>query len=181
MQYSRAFTGNGVDIDIKPNQAGQQLHAYRVLDRHTKLLSFEPHQHAPGTRMCLEAIWGHNIETLTCAHYDHNWVKQYIYDDDYAPLLPKGTVLHIIGWLDTTVANRNVADPRNWSGGGRRSVANMFIDLGLAVELTDEQFEAEIAARRERLQLSKNDHLIGCPLCTVEFPAQMSPAAAAGP
>ncbi len=181
LQYARAFTGNGVDIDIKPNQAGQELHAYRVLDQHTKLLSFEPHQHAPGTRMCLEAIWGHNIETLTCAHYDHNWVKQYIYADDYAPLLPKGTILHIIGWLDTTASNRNVADPRNWSGGGRRSVANMFIDLGLAVELTDEQFEAEMAARRERLQLSKNDHLIGCPLCQVEFPSRTEAAGDASP
>jgi hypothetical protein len=170
VKRARRLVGNGVDIDIKPNQAGQELHAYRVLDKHTKIVAFEPHQHAPGTRMCLEAIWGHNIETLTCVGYDHNWVKQYIYQDDYAPLLPKGTILHIIGWLDTTAANRNVADPRNWSGGGRRSVANMFIDLGQALELTDEQFEREIAERRERLNLTKNDHLIGCPLCQVEFP-----------
>lgn len=172
VKRSRGLVGNGVDIDIKPDQASQQLHAYRVLEQHTKIVSFEPHQHAPGTRMCLEAIWGHNIETLTCVGYDHNWVKQYIYQDDYAPLLPKGTILHIIGWLDTTAANRNVADPRNWSGGGRRSVANMFIDLGQALELTDEQFEREIADRRARLNLTKNDHLIGCPLCQVEFPAQ---------
>ena len=172
VKRARSLVGNGVDIDIKPDQAGQQLHAYRVLEQHTKIVSFEPHQHAPGTRMCLEAIWGHNIETLTCVGYDHNWVKQYIYQDDYAPLLPKGTILHVIGWLDTTLTNRNVADPRNWSGGGRRSVANMFIDLGQAVELTDEQFEREMARRRERMQLTKNDHLIGCPLCQVEFPSR---------
>ena len=103
-------------------------------------------------------------------------MKQYIYQDDHAPLLPKGTILHIIGWLDTTAANRNVADPRNWSGGGRRSVANMFIDLGEALELTDEQFEAEMAARRERLALTANDHMIGCPLCLVEFPSQVDTA-----
>ena len=173
---ARSLVGNGVDIDIKPNETGQELHAYRVLDTHMKLVSFEPHQHAPGTRMCLEAIWGHNIETLTCVGYDHNWVKQYIYDDDYAPLLPKGTVLHIIGWLDTTAANRNVADPRNWSGGGRRSVANMFIDLGEALELTDEQFEREMAERRERLGLRLGDHLIGCPLCMADFPSQRAEA-----
>ena len=176
VRYARSFVGNGVDIDIKPNQPGQQLHAYRVLEAHTKLLSFEPHQHAPGTRMCLEAIWGHNIETLSCVGYDHNWVKQYIFEDDHAPLLPKGTILHIIGWLDTTPANRNVADPRNWSGGGRRSVSNMFIDLGLAYELTDEQFEQEMAERRARLQLTRNDHVIGCPLCQVEFPSQAAAA-----
>ena len=170
--HARTLLGNGVDIDIKPNQPNQELHAYRVLDTHTRLVSFEPHQHAPGMRMCLEAIWGHNIETLACVGYDHNWVKQYIFDDDHAPLLPKGTILHIIGWLDTTAANRNVPDPRNWSGGGRRSVANMFIDLGEALELTDEQFEREMAERRERLGLTPNDHMIGCPLCLVEFPSQ---------
>ena len=176
LQYVRNTVGNGVDIDIKPNQADQELHAYSVLEQHTKLLVFEPHQHAPGMRMCLEAIWGHNIETLNCTGYDHNWVKQYVYQDDYAPLLPKGTILHLIGWLDTTPANRNVADPRNWSGGGRRSVANMFINLGKAVSLTDEQFEREMAERRARLRLSKNDHLIGCPLCQVEFPSQLATA-----
>ncbi len=172
IRHSRVFVGNGVDIDIKPDRGDQELHAYRVLEEHTRIVSFEPHQHAPGMRMCVEAIWGHNIETLACAGYDHNWVKQYIYDDDYAPLLPKGTILHIIGWLDTTVANRNVADPRNWSGGGRRSVANMFIDLGEALELTDEQFEREMAERRNRLGLTPNDHVIGCPLCLVEFPSR---------
>ena len=86
--------------------------------------------HAPGVRMCLEAIWGINIQTLTCAGYDHNWVRVYEYDDDYAPLLPKGTILHIIGYFDNTAANKNVPDPRNWSGSGNRSITNMFIDLG---------------------------------------------------
>ena len=176
LRYTSNVIGNGVDIDIKPMQAGQELHAYKVLDEHTKIVLFEPHQHAPGTRMCLEAIWGHNVQQLTCAGYDHNWVKQYIYEDDYAPLLPKGTILHVIGWLDTTVANRNVADPRNWSGGGRRSVANMFINIGQGIALSDEQFEREMAERRERLQLTKNDYQIGCPLCLVEFPSQQATA-----
>ena len=177
LKYVRNTVGNGVDIDMKPMQAGQELHAYSVLEQHTKLLVFEPHQHAPGTRMCLEAIWGHNIQTLNCTGYDHNWVKQYVYQDDHAPLLPKGTILHLIGWHDTTQANRNVADPRNWSGGGRRSVANMFINLGKAVALTEEQFEQEMAQRRERLKLTKNDYVVGCPLCQVEFPSQQQAAA----
>src|SRR5262245_38637727 len=58
--------GNGIDIDVKPNQAGQELHAYATLQEHTKIIAFEPHLHAPGVRMCLEAIWGHNIQTLNC-------------------------------------------------------------------------------------------------------------------
>ena len=156
--------GNGIDIDVKPNQANQQLHAYTTLQQHTKMITFEPHMHAPGMRMCMEAIWGQNIQTLNCVGYDHNWVKQYTYADDAAPLLPKGTIVHIIGFLDTTPANRNLADLRNWAGGGRRSVANMFINLGYSVSLTEEQFQAEMAKRRANLK-SRNDYDIGCPLC----------------
>ena len=156
--------GNGIDIDVRPNESGQELHAYYVLPEHTKYITFEPHLHAPGVRMCLEAIWGHNIQTLNCVGYDHNWVKQYVYDDDAAPLLPKGTIVHLIGFLDTTAANKNPVDPRNWAGGGRRSVSNMFIDLGYSVSLTEEQFQAEMAKRR-KLMKSRNDYDIGCPLC----------------
>ena len=147
--------GNGVDIDIRPMEANQQLHAYAVLKENTKIISFEPHLHAPGMRMCLEAIWGYNIQTLNCVGYDHNWVRGYDYDDDAAPLLPKGTILHIIGYMDNSPSNKNVPDPRNWQGSGNRSVANMFIDLGKRVSLTDEQFQAEMAKRREKLHLTQ--------------------------
>jgi hypothetical protein len=161
---SNVHLGNGIDIDVKPDQGKQEMHAYATLTEHTKIIAFEPHLHAPGVRMCLEAIWGHNVQTLNCVGYDHNWVKQYVYADDAAPLLPKGTILHLIGFLDTTPANKNPADPRNWAGGGRRSIANMFHDLGYSVSLTEEQFQAEMAKRRANMK-SRNDWDIGCPLC----------------
>jgi len=178
--YKRAVfgLGNGVDIDIRAMEANQQLHAYTVLQQHTKLISFEPHLHAPGARMCLEAIWGYTIQTLNCVGYDHNWVRGYDYTDDSAPLLPKGTILHIVGYMDNSPSNRNVPDPRNWQGSGNRSVANMFIDLGIRVALTDDQFQDEMARRRERLHLTKNDVVIGCPLCLAPPPAP--PRAATG-
>jgi len=160
--------GNSVDISIRPNEANQELHAYTVLQEHTKITSFEPHLHAPGSRMCLEAIWGAMIQTLSCAGYDHNWVRGYDYADEATPLLPKGTILHIIGYMDNSPANRNVPDPRNWQGSGNRSVANMFLDLGQGVGLSDEQFRDEMIKRR---QSSKEDVIIGCPLCnTVQIP-----------
>src|SRR5262249_20928887 len=86
--YRRANVpiGNGMDIDLKPNQANQELHAYVVLQEHIKMITFEPHLHAAGVRMCVEAIWGSTIQTLNCMAYDHNWVKQYVYADDAAPL-----------------------------------------------------------------------------------------------
>jgi mono/diheme cytochrome c family protein len=162
--------GNGLDIDIKAMESGQQLHAYTVLQEHTKITSFEPHLHAPGMRMCLEAIWGFNIQTLSCSGYDHNWVRGYDYDDEHAPLLPRGTILHIIGYMDNSPNNKNVPDPRNWQGSGNRSVANMFIDLGMGLSLTEEQFQAEMAKRREKMRLTQQDVMIGCPLCNVAPP-----------
>jgi mono/diheme cytochrome c family protein len=165
--YKRAVfgLGNGVDIDIKGMEAGQQLHAYTVLQQHTKIISFEPHLHAPGMRMCLEAIWGYNIQTLNCVGYDHNWVRGYDYLDDTAPLLPKGTILHIIGYMDNSPTNKNVPDPRNWQGSGNRSVANMFIDLGMRVALDEQQFQEEMTKRVK--QNPGKDVIVGCPLCGV--------------
>jgi hypothetical protein len=166
-EYKRALValGNGVDIDIKAMTDNQELHAYAVLNEPMKITSFEPHLHAPGTRMCLEAIWGFNIQTLTCAGYDHNWVRGYSYADEVAPLLPKGTILHIIGYMNNSPTNKNIPDPRNWQGSGNRSIANMFIDLGNRVTLTEEQFQAEMRAR-----VAANpgkDFFPGCPLCSV--------------
>lgn len=169
-------TGNGIDLDVLPNTPNQELHNYVILEEHTKIMAFEPHLHAPGVRMCMEAIWGHNIFTLNCVGYDHNWVKQYIYKEDRAPLLPKGTILHTIAYMDTTDANPNLADNRNWTGGGRRSVSNMFIDLGYNVTMTEEQFQAEMAARREYLG-NRNNYDVGCPLCWAPVPEYDSVAA----
>jgi hypothetical protein len=46
----------------------------------------------------------------------------------------------------------------------------MFIDLGERVGLTDEQFVEEMAERVEKLNLTKNDYVIGCPLCLAAVP-----------
>jgi hypothetical protein len=161
---------NSSDIDIDSNMAGQRLDAYLVTRGHTKIISFEPHLHAPGERMCLEAIWGFKAETLSCVGYDHNWVRTYVFEDDYQPLLPRGTILHITGYMNNTETNRNIPDPRNWQGSGNRSVANMFIDLGERVTLNDEQFVEAMAERVEKFNLTKNDYIIGCPLCLAIVP-----------
>jgi hypothetical protein len=167
-RYGVRALGNGVDIDINGDEKDQRLDAYQVLEQNTKITVYEPHMHAPGVRMCLEAIWGYNIQTLNCVGYDHNWVRAYEYDDDYAPLLPKGTILHIIGYFDSTSANKNVPDFRNWSGSGNRSITNMFIDLGQQLNLSDEKFEEEMARRRAKMRYRPNEVVIGCPLCNGE-------------
>ena len=174
-KYERILLGlgNGVDISISGNQNNQELHAYTVLEDHTKIITFEPHLHAPGERMCLEAIWGYTVETLSCVGYDHNWVRGYAYENDATPLLPKGTILHIVGYMNNTETNPNVPDSRNWQGSGNRSVTNMFIDLGMRVKMDEDQFFEEMENRRKALSLRPNDHVIGCPLCGAPLVAPM--------
>jgi mono/diheme cytochrome c family protein len=159
--------GNG-EIDLKPMTAGQEVHFYATLDQHTMLTTFEPHMHAAGVRMCMEAIWGGRTETLSCAGYDHNWVRVYKFGDDAAPLLPKGTLLHLIAYFDTTPANKNVVDPRNWGGLGHRSIDNMAILIAPTIVLNDQEFQEEMTRRRQKLNLAKGQTVLGCPLCGFE-------------
>lgn len=159
--------GNSMNLDIKPMEANQEFEAFTVLERNWKIVSYEPHMHAAGVRMCMDAIWGrtNQIDTLSCVGYDHSWVRIYNFADDATPLLPKGTILRMRGYFDNTPTNRNVADPRNWSGLGHRSIDNMMNHLGEVVYLTDEEFEDEMSKRRDTLDLKPGQTVIGCPLC----------------
>jgi hypothetical protein len=155
------------ELDIRPESANQRYDAYWVAPQPIKALNFEPHMHATGMRMCLEAIYQRAVETLSCAGYDHNWVRNYQYDENVAPLLPKGTILHIIAWFDGTAKNSNIIEPRNVTVWGRRSVQNMFgVFNDKVFFLTDEQYQQELAKRREHLNVTKGwDTVIGCPDC----------------
>ncbi len=79
--------------------------------------------------------------------------------------------------MDNSPSNKNVPDPRNWQGSGNRSVANMFIDLGMRVALDDQQFQEEMAKR-----VAENpgkDVILGCPLCGIVAKAKAMKATAA--
>jgi hypothetical protein len=161
--------GNG-EIDLAPMRKGQEVHVYHTLEQNIKVTSFEPHMHASGVRMCLEAIWGGRTETLSCVGYDHDWVKVYNFDPDHAPLLPAGTLVHVIAYFDTTEDNDNVVDPRNWQGLGHRSIDNMAITFLPGIMLSDEEFAAEILRRREVHGLAEGEAMLGCPLCGYSSP-----------
>lgn len=168
--------GNG-EVDLRPMEKDQQVHLYHTLEENMKVTTFEPHMHASGVRMCWEAIWGGRTETISCAGYDHNWVKVYDYDGDHAPLLPAGTLIHVIAEFDTTPDNKNVVDPRNWQGLGHRSIDNMAIVFLPGIPLSNEEFAQEIAERRARMGLAVGESMIGCPLCGfVELPARLRTA-----
>ena len=169
--------GNSMNLDIRPLEDNQKFEAFTVLENNVRIVSFEPHMHAAGVRMCMDAIWGRTtqIETLSCVGYDHSWVRTYNFADHAAPLLPKGTILRMTGYFNNTPTNPNVSDPRNWSGLGHRSIDNMMNHLGEVIYLTDEQFRQEMAERRAALGLRQGQTVVGCPLCGAD------PAAMGGP
>lgn len=162
----RAIFFGTTEIDLPGNTPNQRVEAYYTLPENGRIMNFEPHMHATATRMCFEAIYGSTVQTLNCAGYNHSWVRNYQYDPAAAPLLPKGTILRIVGWFDTTPANPRLIDYRNWTGGGNRSVDNMFISLSHMSVLTDEQFKAEVAKREQEIRDGKAEAL-GCITCGV--------------
>jgi hypothetical protein len=166
-RYEARAAGFGrSELEINANEANQEVEAYWVAPQPIRLVNFEPHMHAAGIRMCLEAIYQRSIETLSCAGYDHNWVKNYQYDENAAPLLPKGTILKATAWFDTTSKNTNITEPRNALGWGRRSGSNMFIVFEQMVFLTDDQYKEQLAKRREYLDRTRGwNTLVGCPGC----------------
>jgi hypothetical protein len=57
----------------------------------------------------------------------------------------------------------------------------MFIDLGNRVSLTDDQFLAEMNARKAKLKLTRSSVMIGCPLCNLPLPEKLPSTAPAPP
>ena len=66
------------------------------------------------------------METLSCVdRYQFAWHVVYLYDDDVQPLLPAGTVLHVIGIHNNTAANKFNPDPDNLVTYGARTIDDM--------------------------------------------------------
>ena len=153
-----AFNSLTYDLDI-PGNKETVIEAMYPMQQAGLVLGFEPHLHSSGRRMCVEALYPSGyLETLNCAGYNHNWVKVYHYEDDVAPLLPKGTVVKVTAWYDNTAGNPRVADPRNWKGWGSRSIDDMLFLLSRVIWLTDEEYEAEFEARSKGLTATQNNN-----------------------
>ncbi len=152
------------DIDIPPHSVSRS-DAYFRLDRPTRLDGFQPHMHMRGKAMCLEAIYPNVVvprvntrgvmerEMVACVdRFDFNWQMAYMFEDDAAPLLPAGTILHTISVHDNTAGNRLNPDPSKWVGYGQRSTDEMANAHLTAVFLGDEDYERLVAERRARQQ-----------------------------
>jgi hypothetical protein len=109
--------------------------------------------HLRGKAMSMEAILpdGRTQMLIYVNNFNFNWHNNYVYADDAAPLLPKGTVLRVTSWYDNTRANKNNPDPDQWVGFGDRTVDEMGHAWVNFTYMSDEDLEAETAARKTRL------------------------------
>ena len=132
----------GGELEIPPHTVAQHQGSY-VLPGPAILHNFQPHMHARGKALLLEAVYpsgGREIINYT-DRFDNNWHINYIYAEDAAPLLPKGTVLLVTTWHDNTAANRNNPDPRQWVLNGPRTIDEMGHVNAQMIFISDEDYE----------------------------------------
>ena len=149
--YSGIQGGNRA-LDIAPNTVSVTQN-FHVMRRAGRVENFQPHMHLRGKAQMLEAILP-NGQQQVLGHvnrFEFNWMNNYVFEDDYAPLLPKGTILKITSWHDNTAANKNNPDPNQWVGWGDRTVdemAHLWINI---TYMSDEDFNKEVEARKAKM------------------------------
>ncbi len=147
-----SHTGDFDDLDLPAGQDNIRSDGYTRLAKNARITSFQPHLHNRGKAQCIEAIYPDGkVEQLNCVNnYKFGWHVVYNYAEDVQPLLPAGTMLHVISWHNNTESNRYNPDPRNWVGFGQRSIDDMAFAWVNYVWLTDEDFKAQVEARKAR-------------------------------
>jgi len=142
----------GVRLDIAPNTIAEH-EGFTVLKQAAILENIQPHMHLRGKAMLLEAILPDGSKQVVSYvdKFNFNWMTNYIYDDDAAPMFPKGTVIHVVAWHDNTTANKNNPDPDQWVGFGDRTVDEMAHAWVNVTYVSDEDYK-EWAAKHKPKQ-----------------------------
>jgi hypothetical protein len=137
------------ELEIPPNSVVRH-DGYLRLTKNARIAIFQPHMHMRGKAMTLEAINLDNTVTVLSSvdRFDFGWHISYIYEDDVAPLLPAGTMLHIVGIHDNTPSNRRNPDPEMWAGYGERSVDDMLQVRLHVTYLSDAEFKQAVEERK---------------------------------
>jgi len=162
IQWSKQLGSDAApDLDI-PAESIVRRDGYTRLNSAAHLTAWQPHAHIRGKYQCLELIYpGEPVrtETVTCANWNYNWHTIYNYEDDVAPIVPAGTLLHVITWYDNTSANKFNPDPKNWVGAGTgRTIDEMGFSWIGWYDLTDKEYKEELAARKAAQQTKSTNN-----------------------
>ncbi len=140
----------GAALDIPPNSITMS-DGFTVLKAPARLENYQPHMHLRGTAMALEAILpdGTIQPIANVGKFNFNWMTNYIFADDDAPVLPKGTVIHVKAWYDNTVAHKGNPDPDQWVGWGDRTVDEMGHAWVNVTYISEEDYSAWAAKHKK--------------------------------
>ena len=151
--YLIPFTGlkGRASLDIPPNTVVQN-EGFSILKQAAILENFQPHMHLRGKVMEVEAILPDGTTRVISyvGSFNFNWMTNYIYADDAAPLLPKGTIIHVVAWHDNTKANKSNPDSDQWVGYGDRTVDEMAHAWINVTYLTDEEYNTLTEQRKKQ-------------------------------
>ncbi|HIE91543.1 MAG TPA: hypothetical protein EYQ83_01225 [Acidobacteria bacterium] len=152
------FEGGREALSILPNQV-TVTEAFHVMKQNGRIENFQPHLQLRGRGMQMEAILpdGERRVLSLVSKFDFNWHNNYVYADDAAPLLPKGTVLAFKAWYDNTAGLRGNPDPNQWVGWGDRTVDEMGHAWVNVTYLDDADFEAATAERAATLETATDE------------------------
>jgi hypothetical protein len=152
------ITGGNRALDIAPNSVNVSQN-FHVMKKAGRVENFQPHMHLRGKAMSMEAILPTGqVQMLSqVSDYSFNWHTNYVYADDAAPLLPKGTILRITSWHDNTAANKNNPDPNQWVGWGDRTVDEMAHAWVNITYMDDEDFKVEVDKRKAAAATTTSD------------------------
>ena len=143
------------NVDIPPNSIAQSDN-YTVLKHAALLENFQPHMHLRGKAMAVEAVLPDGTSQMISyvGNFNFNWMTNYMYSDDAAPVLPKGTMIHVTAWYDNTKANANNPDPEQWVGFGDRTVDEMGHAWMNVTYLTDTEYDSMVTERRAKVKVA---------------------------
>jgi hypothetical protein len=140
--------GSKQNLDIPPNSVSVHQ-GFFVMREAGRIENFQPHMHLRGKAMAMEAILPNGTtQMLSQANFEFNWHLNYVYADDAAPILPKGTILRFTAWHDNTASNKANPDPNQWVGWGERTVDEMAHAWVNITYMSDDDYKSEIAARK---------------------------------
>src|SRR6185436_8155042 len=142
----------GSELDIAPNSKTMTQNFY-VMQAPSRIENFQPHMHMRGKAMSMEAVYPDGRRELLSSvdNFQWKWHVNYVYADDAAPLLPKGTMLVFTAWHDNTAENPNNPDPKQWVGWGDRTVdemAHAWVDVTYLEQAEFDQLVAERKAKK---------------------------------
>jgi len=136
-------------LDIPPNEIAVTQGTF-VLSAPARIENFQPHMHMRGKAMSMEAIYPNGEREMLSFvdNFQWNWQINYVYEEEAAPIVPKGTMIVTTAWHDNTAQNPYNPDPNQWVGWGDRTVDEMAHNWVDVTYLGQEEYERLIAERR---------------------------------